>query len=152
MCLSEITKEIQSAQKGDKDAMAKIVEDNQGLIWSIVKRFTGRGYEIEDLYQIGAMGFIKAIRNFNIDFDVKLSTYAVPYIMGEIKRFLRDDGPIKVSRSLKDLYRKIMGLQKEFLEKKGREPTIRRNCKNFKNFKRRNNPSIRQWSTDKFNR
>ena len=74
--------EIQKAQDGDKDALAKIVEDNQGLIWSIVKRFTGRGIELEDLYQIGAMGFIKAIRNFDLSFDVKLSTYSVPYMMG----------------------------------------------------------------------
>ena len=108
-----ITNEIKKAQIGDKDAMAKLVENNQGLIWSIVKRFTGRGYDIEDIYQIGAMGFIKSIRNFDINFDVKLSTYAVPYILGEIKRFLRDDGPIKVSRSLKDLNRKILEIQKE---------------------------------------
>lgn len=125
--LADITNDIKKAQKGDKDAMAKLVETNQGLIWSIVKRFTGRGYEIEDLYQIGAMGFIKSIRNFDVNFDVKLSTYAVPYILGEIKRFLRDDGPIKVSRSLKDLHRKILELQKEFLSKNGREPTLRRN-------------------------
>ena len=79
--LDSITNEIKKAQSGDKDAMAKLVEDNQGLIWSIVKRFTGRGYEIEDLYQIGAMGFVKSIRNFDINFDVKLSTYAVPYML-----------------------------------------------------------------------
>ncbi len=79
--LDSITNEIKKAQTGDKDAMAKLVEDNQGLIWSIVKRFTGRGYEIEDLYQIGAMGFVKSIRNFDVNFDVKLSTYAVPYML-----------------------------------------------------------------------
>ena len=141
--LDEITNDIKKAQTGDKDAMAKLVESNQGLIWSIVKRFTGRGYEIEDIYQIGTMGFIKSIRNFDVNFDVKLSTYAVPYILGEIKRFLRDDGPIKVSRSLKDLHRKIVELQKEFLSKKGREPTLRRNFKNTKNPKRRNNISPR---------
>ncbi len=125
--LEEITNEIKKAQLGDKDAMAMLVEENQGLIWSIVKRFIGRGYEVEDLYQIGTIGFIKSIRNFNVDFDVKLSTYAVPYILGEIKRFLRDDGPIKVSRSLKDLHRKIIELQKEWISKKGRELTLRRN-------------------------
>ena len=141
--LDEITNDIKKAQTGDKDAMAKLVESNQGLIWSIVKRFTGRGYEIEDIYQIGTMGFIKSIRNFDVNFDVKLSTYAVPYILGEIKRFLRDDGPIKVSRSLKDLQRKIVELQKEFLSKKGREPSLRRNFKNIKNSKRRNNLSPR---------
>ena len=123
--LEEITNEIKKAQLGDKDAMAMLVEENQGLICSIVKRFIGRGYEVEDLYQIGTIGFIKSIRNFNVDFDVKLSTYAVPYILGEIKRFLRDDGPIKVSRSLKDLHRKIIELQKEWISKKGREPTLR---------------------------
>ena len=141
--LDEITNDIKKAQTGDKDAMAKLVESNQGLIWSIVKRFTGRGYEIEDIYQIGTMGFIKSIRNFDVNFDVKLSTYAVPYILGEIKRFLRDDGPIKVSRSLKDLQRKIVELQKEFLSKQGREPSLRRNFKNIKNSKRRNNLSPR---------
>lgn len=123
---SIVTDKIKKAQEGDKDAMARLVEENQGLIWSIVKRFTGRGYEIEDLYQIGTMGFIKSIRNFDSEFDVKLSTYAVPYMLGEIKRFLRDDGPIKVSRGLKDLNRKITEMQKEYANKFGREPTIRR--------------------------
>lgn len=141
--LEHITNEIKNAQNGDKDAMTNLVENNQGLIWSIVKRFTGRGYEIEDLYQIGAMGFIKSIRNFDTNYEVKLSTYAVPYILGEIKRFLRDDGPIKVSRSLKDLYRKIMVVQKEYISKKGREPSIRRNCNRIKDNKRRYNISIR---------
>lgn len=139
----EITDKIQKAQNGDKDAMAELVESNQGLIWSIVKRFSGRGYDIEDIYQIGAMGFIKSIRNFNLEFDVKLSTYAVPYMIGEIKKFLRDDGPIKVSRSLKELNRKIIELQKEFLEKEGRELNLRRNIKNIKSSKRRNNISFR---------
>ena len=141
--LDNITNEIKNAQNGDKDAMAKLVEENQGLIWSIVKRFTGRGYDIEDLYQIGTMGFIKSIRNFDIDYEVKLSTYAVPYILGEIKRFLRDDGPIKVSRSLKDLYRKVMEVQKEYIKKEGREPTLRRNFKNIKNTKGRDYFSFR---------
>ena len=92
-----------------------------------MKRFSGRGYENDDLYQIGTIGFIKSIRNFDVNFEVRLSTYAVPYILGEIKRFLRDDGPIKISRSLKDLYRKIMELQKEWIHTKGREPTLRGN-------------------------
>ena len=122
--MKEITNEIQNAQNGDKDAFATLVEQNQGLIWSIAKRFSGRGYDLEDIYQIGAMGFIKSIRNFDINYDVKLSTYAVPYIMGEIKRFLRDDGPIKVSRSLKDLHRKIIEIQKDFFKKNGRDPSI----------------------------
>ena len=111
---------IKKAQNGDKNEMAKLVENNQGLIWSIVKRFLGRGYEKEDIYQIGCLGFIKAIRRFDSDFDVKLSTYAVPYILGEIKKFLRDDGPVKVSRGLQELNIKIKELQKEYL-KKGKE-------------------------------
>lgn len=129
--LDEITNEIKKAQNGDKDAMTYLVENNQGLIWSIVKRFLGRGYELEDLYQIGMIGFIKSIRNFDINFEVKLSTYAVPYILGEIKRFLRDDGPVKISRSLKDLNRKICELQKEWMIEKGREPTVRGAFKDF---------------------
>ena len=129
--LDEITNEIKKAQNGDKDAMTYLVENNQGLIWSIVKRFLGRGYELEDLYQIGMIGFIKSIRNFDINFEVKLSTYAVPYILGEIKRFLRDDGPVKISRSLKDLNRKICELQKEWMIEKRREPTVRGAFKDF---------------------
>ncbi len=125
--LCKDTNEIKQAQNGNKDAMAYLVEKNQGLIWSIVKRFARRGYDIEDIFQLGTMGFIKAIRNFDSSFDVKLTTYAVPYIIGEIKRFLRDDGPIKVSRSLRDLYQKIIEIQNEYVIKKGKEPSIRRN-------------------------
>ena len=114
---------IKKAQHGDIDEMAKLVEDNQGLIWSIVKRFLGRGYDKEDIYQIGCLGFIKAIRRFDSEFEVRLSTYAVPYILGEIKKFLRDDGPVKVSRSLRELNIKILELQREYL-KKGKELNI----------------------------
>ena len=96
-----------------------------GLIWSIVKRFNGRGYELDDLYQIGCMGFIKSIKRFDTNYDVKLSTYAVPYMIGEIKRYIRDDGPIKVSRSIKELGMKIRELQKETFIKKGRELTVK---------------------------
>ena len=141
--VDEITNEIKRAQTGDKDAMANLVENNQGLIWSIVKIFTGRGYELEDLYQIGMIGFIKSIRNFDINFEVKLSTYAVPYIFGEVKRFIRDDGPIKVSRGLKDLNRKIIELQKEWISKKGREPSLRGDIKNIKDLKRGNYTGFR---------
>lgn len=105
---------IRKAQNGDKDAMAKLVEENQGLVWNIARRFLGRGYDKEDIYQIGCMGFIKAIRRFDSNFEVQLSTYAVPYILGEIKKFLRDDGPIKISRSLKELNVKINELKKEY--------------------------------------
>ena len=115
--------DIKKAQNGDKDAMAKLVEENQGLVWNIARRFLGRGYDKEDIYQIGCMGFIKAIRRFNADFEVQLSTYAVPYILGEIKKFLRDDGPVKVSRSLKELNVKINELQKEYANK-GKELSL----------------------------
>lgn len=115
---------IQNAQNGDKDEMAKLVENNTGLIWSIVKRFNGRGYDEEDLYQIGCIGFIKAIRRFDTSFEVRLSTYAVPYILGEIKRHIRDDGPIKISRSIKELNIKIMELQKEYTNKYRRDITL----------------------------
>ena len=98
--------------------------DNQSLIWSIVKRFQGRGYEVDDLYQIGCIGFIKSVKRFDTNFDVKLSTYAVPYMIGEIKRYIRDDGPIKVSRSIKELGIKIKEIQKQYLNQKGKEITI----------------------------
>ncbi len=104
--------------------MGKLIEQNNGLIWSIVKRFNGRGYELEDLYQIGVLGFIKSIQRFDVSFDVKLSTYAVPYMIGEIKRHIRDDGPVKVSRSIKELSIKIKELQREYFYKKGEEITI----------------------------
>jgi RNA polymerase sporulation-specific sigma factor len=115
---------IEQAQKGSKEAMTKLLEDNNGLIWSIVRRFSGRGYEVEDLYQIGSIGFIKAIQRFDTSFEVRLSTYAVPYILGEIKRFIRDDGPIKVSRSIKELNVKILELQKQYFNKNGKEITL----------------------------
>ena len=117
-------KDIIDAQNGNQEIMAKLVEENNGLIWSIVKRFQGRGYELEDLYQIGSIGFIKSIKRFDTSFDVKLSTYAVPYILGEIKRFIRDDGSVKVSRSIKELAMKIRDIQARYLREKGEEITI----------------------------
>ena len=109
--------------------MDRLIRDNNGLIWSIVKRFMNRGYEVEDLYQIGCIGFIKSIKRFDTNFEVKLSTYSVPYILGEIKRFIRDDGPIKVSRSIKELNIKINELKKHYLIKTGKEITIEEICK-----------------------
>ena len=94
------------------------------MIWSIVKRFNGRGYELEDLYQIGCIGFIKSIKRFDTSFDVKLSTYAVPYMIGEIKRYIRDDGQIKVSRRIKETVIKIKELQREHLNRTGEEIKI----------------------------
>ena len=93
---------IKKAKKGDKEVQSVLVEKNIGLVWSIVKRFQNRGYEPEDIFQIGCIGLIKAINKFDDSFNVKFSTYAVPMIIGEIKRFIRDDGMIKVSRSLKN--------------------------------------------------
>jgi len=95
-----------------------------GLIWSIIKRFGGRGYELDDLYQIGCIGFIKSIKRFDTRFDVKLSTYSVPYMIGEIKRFIRDDGTIKVSRSIKELNARIYETQKHYLSKFGKEISL----------------------------
>ncbi len=106
--------EILKAQNKDMGAMTSIIEKNSGLVWSIVKRFVGRGYEAEDLYQIGCLGFIKAIQRYDVNFETKISTYAVPYILGEIKRFIRDDGMIKVSRSIKELAIKIRELQNQY--------------------------------------
>ncbi len=115
-------KNIKLAQEeNNQEAMEALIKNNSGLIWNIVRRFMGRGYEAEDLYQIGSMGLIKAIKRFDIHLDVQLSTYAVPYIMGEIKRFIRDDGIIKVSRQTKELAIKIKQLQNEYLSKNGRE-------------------------------
>ena len=116
--------DIIKAKEGNEESMSKLVQNNSGLIWSIVRRFKDRGYELEDLYQIGSLGFIKSIRRFDTSFEVQLSTYAVPYILGEIKRFIRDDGPIKVSRSTKELCVKIREIQKEYLNKKGEEIKI----------------------------
>ena len=116
--------DIRKAQEGDKEALERLIINNNGLIWSIVKRFNGRGYEADDLYQIGCLAFIKAIKRFDWNFDVQISTYAVPYILGEIKKYIRDDNPVKISRSIKELNMKISAIQKENLTKTGRELTI----------------------------
>ena len=126
---------IERAQNGSKEDMTKLIEDNSRLVWSIVRRFNGRGYDIEDLYQIGSIGLIKAIQRFDTSFEVRLSTYAVPYILGEIKRFIRDDGPIKISRSIKELNIKIIELQKEDLNKYGKEITLEQLAKELKTSK-----------------
>ncbi len=122
--MEETTKLIQLAHEGDQSAREQLVLDNVGLVWSIVRRFAGRGHELEDLYQIGCIGLIKAIDKFNLEFDVKFSTYAVPMITGEIKRFLRDDGMIKVSRSLKELGMRISSIREKMIWELGREPGL----------------------------
>ena len=124
--------DILKAQSGNKEIMTKLVTENSNLIWSIVTRFKDRGYEIEDLYQIGCIGFIKSIKRFDTKYEVKLSTYAVPYILGEIKRFIRDDGPVKVSRSIKELSYKIKLIQNEYITKKGRDIQIKELAKLLK--------------------
>lgn len=108
---------ILRAQAGEKDAMETLVKENVGLVWTVVKRFNNRGYELEDLFQIGCLGFVKAIKRFDVNFETKLSTYAVSMIIGEIKRFLRDDGIIKVSRSLKEIATKVREFCKSHPEK-----------------------------------
>lgn len=115
---------IEKSHHGDKRAREQLVEENMGLVWSIVRRFAGRGTDNEDLFQIGAMGLIKAIDKFDTSFEVKFSTYAVPMITGEIKRFLRDDGLVKVSRTLKENCWKIKRESEQFRQQKGREPTL----------------------------
>lgn len=115
---------IQKSHEGDENARSRLVEENAGLVWCVVKRFFHRGVESEDLFQIGNIGLLKAIDKFDTSFDVKFSTYAVPMISGEIKRFLRDDGMIKVSRSLKELAYKAYLCQERLTELFGREPTV----------------------------
>ena len=115
---------IQKAHQGDKKARDTIFQENVGLVWSIVRRFSNRGVELEDLFQIGSIGLLKAVDHFDFSFDVKFSTYAVPIISGEIKRFLRDDGLLKVSRSMKEIACKVY-MAREAMEKQmGREPTL----------------------------
>ena len=115
---------IKKARAGEKEAREVLIEQNLGLVRHIVKRFLGRGYEAEDLFQIGVIGLIKAIDKFYTEYDVKFSTYAVPLITGEIKRFIRDDGMIKVSRNLKENGIKIKMAREKLAGKYGREPSI----------------------------
>lgn len=119
---------ILSAKSGDKEARDLLVEKNIGLIWSVVRRFSNRGYEMEDLFQIGAIGLMKAIDYFDTSYDVRFSTYAVPMISGEIKRFLRDDGLIKVSRSLKEYAWKIQKAREQWIHDNGCEASISDLC------------------------
>lgn len=115
---------IIQSHNGDKTARDKVVQNNMGLVWSVVRRFTGRGYEGEDLFQIGCIGLMKAIDKFDVSLELKFSTYAVPMIMGEIKRFLRDDGIIKVSRSIKENGWRVKKAADRIAKKQGREATM----------------------------
>ncbi len=121
----EIKTLIFLSQQGDIAARDEIIEKNTRLVWSVVQRFVNRGYELDDLYQIGCIGLLKSITKFDLTFDVKFSTYAVPMIMGEIQRFIRDDGTVKVSRSLKELANKIRRENENFVKIHGRSPKVR---------------------------
>jgi RNA polymerase sporulation-specific sigma factor len=115
---------IAMAQQGDREATERLVEENVGLVWSVAKRFLGRGVEAEDLYQLGCLGFLKAVEGFDLEYGTQFSTYAVPKISGEIRRFLRDDGAVKVSRSIKEQASLIKTSRNRLTNALGREPTI----------------------------
>ncbi|WP_280768303.1 RNA polymerase sporulation sigma factor SigF [Salipaludibacillus daqingensis] len=120
----EVKRLIAIAQKGDLDARNRIVKHNTRLVWSVVQRFMNRGYDQEDLFQIGCIGLIKSVDKFDLSYEVKFSTYAVPMIIGEIQRFLRDDGTVKVSRSIKETGNHIRKMNDELSKTLGRVPTI----------------------------
>ncbi len=122
--MTSVSELITAAQTGDEQAMSRIVTENSGLIWSVARRFYGRGVELDDLYQLGCVGFIKAVRGFDVGYGTQFSTYAVPKISGEIRRFLRDDGSIKVSRSIKEQANRIRSARNALEQKLGREPTL----------------------------
>ena len=115
---------IRQAQAGDREASEMLVTENAGLIWSIARRFTGRGTELDDLYQLGCLGFLKAVEGFDLQFGTQFSTYAVPKISGEIRRFLRDDGTVKVSRTIKEQASAIKSARNHLTLALGRDPTI----------------------------
>ena len=115
---------LKLAKEGNQDAKEQLVTTNLGLVWAVARRFIGRGHDLEDLYQIGCIGLMKCIDKFDLSYDVKFSTYAVPMISGEIKRFLRDDGIIKVSRTLKETAYKVKKLQEEIVNQTGLEPKL----------------------------
>ena len=115
---------IARCQAGDRDAGDLLVKENTGLIWSVARRFMGRGTEADDLYQLGCLGFLKAVDGFDMEFGTQFSTYAVPKIAGEIRRFLRDDGAIKVSRSIKEQAQVIKSIRNHLIVALGRDPTV----------------------------
>ena len=115
---------LEAARQGDNRACEQVLEENAGLIWSIVRRYYGRGVEPDDLYQLGCLGFLKAVRGFDPSFGTQFSTYAVPKIAGEIRRFLRDDGTVKVSRGMKERGAAVWGARRRLVAEMGREPTL----------------------------
>lgn len=122
--MTRLEEQITLAQQGDKQAAEQLVTENSGLIWSVVRRFIGRGAEPDDLYQLGCLGFLKAVEGFDLEFGTQFSTYAVPKIAGEVRRFLRDDGTVKVSRTLKERSAAIKTARSGLAAKLGREPTL----------------------------
>lgn len=122
--MTELYLLIAQAQAGDKGALDRLVEENAPLVWSVVRRFMGRGTDADDLYQLGCLGFLKAVEGFDLEFGTQFSTYAVPKIAGEIRRFLRDDGAIKVSRTIKEQASTIRTTRSKLSITLGREPTI----------------------------
>ena len=122
--MSRLEELIRRSQAGDREATETLVEENAGLIWSVARRFLGRGAESDDLYQLGCLGFLKAVEGFDLEYGTQFSTYAVPKISGEIRRFLRDDGAVKVSRSLKEQAATIRSTRNRLTTALGREPTI----------------------------
>ncbi len=120
----EVKELIERSQVGDQEARDLIVQKNMRLVWSVVQRFINRGYEPDDLFQIGCIGLLKSVDKFDLSYDVKFSTYAVPMIIGEIQRFIRDDGTVKVSRSLKETGNKIRKMKDDLTKRFGRAPTI----------------------------
>ncbi len=115
---------LEAAQRGDQEACEEMIRENAGLIWSIVRRYYGRGAEPEDLYQLGCLGFLKAIRGFDLQYGTQFSAYAVPKIAGEVRRFLRDDGAVKVGRGLREQALLILSTRERLLHDLGREPTL----------------------------
>ena len=115
---------LEAAQRGDNDACERLLIDNSGLIWSVARRYYGRGVDPEDLYQLGCLGFLKAVRGFDLEYGTQFSTYAVPKIAGEIRRFLRDDGVVKVSRGLKERSAALRQARQQLSQQLGREPTL----------------------------
>ena len=115
---------LEAAQSGDEEAGERVLRENTGLIWSVVRRYNGRGVETEDLYQLGCIGFLKAVKGFDLTYGTQFSTYAVPKIAGEIRRFLRDDGAIKVSRTLRERSQSIYSAREKLRVQLGREPVL----------------------------
>lgn len=124
MSTAELYSLLDAARQGDNDACQRLLEENAGLIWSIVRRYNGRGVDAEDLYQLGCLGFLKAVRGFDSAFGTQFSTYAVPKIAGEIRRFLRDDGMVKVGRGIKERAVTIRVARDRLSHQLGREPTL----------------------------